>query len=221
MNVACIDLEGVLTPEMWPHIGKVAGTSKFAITTREEPDYPRLMQLRIALLRQHGLKLEDVQRIIATLPLLDGAADFLSALRRDYRVLIVSDAFVELASHFGHLLGEPELQCHRLWIAPDGFIDGCRFLPRRGKEETVRLLQCAGHRTLAVGDAFNDLEMLRTADFGLLFRPSRQTLDAASDLPVTRSYGEILQAVAKACNKDQQQAGSNTGARRNSTLPNF
>lgn len=198
MNIACIDLEGVLAPEMWPHIGQAAGISGLAVTTREEPDYPRLMQRRLALLRQHGLKLVDVQRIVATLPALDGAADFLSALRRDYRVLVVSDAFEELAGHFGGLLGETELQCHRLSIAPDGFIDGCCFLPRRGKEETVRLLQGAGHRTLAVGDAFNDLAMLPTADFGLLFRPSRQTLHAARDLPVTGNYGEILQAVAKA-----------------------
>lgn len=191
-NVACVDLEGVLAPEMWPFIGSCAGIPGLKITTREEPDYYSLMVHRIALLRKHGLKLRHVQDIVATLPLLDGAADFLAALRRRYRVLIVSDAFMEFAAHFGSLLGSPELQCHRLSVDPDGFIDSCLFLPRRGKEETVRRLQEEGHRVLAIGDAFNDLAMLRTADRGFLFRPSPQTLDSAPDLCVARHYGEIL-----------------------------
>ena len=191
-NIACIDLEGVLAPEMWPFIGACAGIPGLKITTREEPDYYSLMVHRIALLRKHGLTLRDVQEIVASLPPLDGAADFLTALRPHYRVLIVSDAFMEFAAHFGSLLGSPELQCHRLSVDPDGFIDSCLFLPRRGKEETVQRLQAGGHRVLAVGDAFNDLAMLRAADRGFLFRPSRQTLDAAPDLRVVRHYGEIL-----------------------------
>jgi phosphoserine/homoserine phosphotransferase len=156
------------------------------------------MRHRIALLRLHALKLTDVQRIVATLPALEGAADFLSVLRHDYHVLVVSDAFMELVGHFSVELGAPELQCHQLHVAPDGFIDDVHLLPRRGKEETVRMLKRAGHRTLAVGDAFNDLAMLRTADLGLLFRPSPQTLQAAHDLPVAHSYDEVLQAIEKA-----------------------
>ncbi|MGS0743150.1 bifunctional phosphoserine phosphatase/homoserine phosphotransferase ThrH [Glaciimonas sp. GG7] len=195
MNIACIDLEGVLAPEMWPHIGLCAGIPGLAITTREEPDYPQLMRRRIALLRQHGLKLIDVQRIVATLPVLDGAADFVSALSRNYRVLVVSDAFIELAVQFCVPLGAPEFQCHRLSVANDGLIDGCHFLPRRGKEETVRVFQEAGHHILAVGDAFNDLAMLHLADLGFLFRPSQQTVNAAGDLQVVGSYDEILCAV--------------------------
>jgi phosphoserine/homoserine phosphotransferase len=191
-NVACVDLEGVLAPEMWPFIGACAGIPGLQITTREEPDYYSLMVHRIALLRQHGLTLRDVQEIVATLPLLDGAAAFLAALRPHYRVLIVSDAFMEFATHFGSLLGSPELQCHRFSVDAHGYIDSCLFLPRRGKEETVRLLREDGHRVLAIGDAFNDLAMLRTADRGFLFRPSRQTLDAAKDLCVVRQYDEIL-----------------------------
>jgi phosphoserine/homoserine phosphotransferase len=191
-NIACVDLEGVLTPEMWPFIGSVAGIPGLTITTREEPDYYRLMVHRIALLRKHGLKLRDVQEIVASLPVLDGAADFLAALRSRYRVLIVSDAFIEFAAHFGALLGSPELQCHRLSVGVDGFIDSCLFLPRRGKEETVQRLQQGGHRVLAIGDAFNDLAMLRAADRGFLFRPSRQTLVAAEDLRVALHYSDIL-----------------------------
>jgi phosphoserine/homoserine phosphotransferase len=195
MNIACIDLEGVLAPEMWPHIGLCAGIPGLAITTREEPDYPQLMRRRIALLRQHGLKLNDVQRIVARLPVLDGAADFVSALGRDYRVLVVSDAFTELAAQFCAPLGAPEFQCHRLSVASDGFIDGCHFLPRRGKEETVRVFQEAGHHVLAVGDAFNDLAMLHLADLGFLFRPSQQTINAAGHLRVVGCYDDILRAV--------------------------
>ncbi|WP_332854141.1 bifunctional phosphoserine phosphatase/homoserine phosphotransferase ThrH [Duganella sp. S19_KUP01_CR8] len=191
-NIACVDLEGVLAPEMWPFIGSVAGIPGLKITTREEPDYYSLMVHRIALLRKHGLKLMDVQAIVAALPALDGAADFLATLRSRYRVLIVSDAFIEFAAHFASLLGSPELQCHRLSVDADGFIDSCLFLPRRGKEETVQRLQQGGHRVLAIGDAFNDLAMLRAADRGFLFRPSRQTLDSAQDLCVVRHYGDIL-----------------------------
>ena len=195
MNIACIDLEGVLAPEMWPHIGRCAGIPGLAVTTREEPDYRQLMRRRIALLRQHELKLVDVQRMVAALPLLDGAAEFVAALRRDYRVLVVSDAFMELVAQFGAPLGAPELQCHQLSIGSDGYIDGCRFLARNGKEETVRLYQEAGHHILAVGDAFNDLAMLHLADLGFLFRPSQQTADAAGKLRVVAGYGEILRAI--------------------------
>lgn len=196
MNIACIDLEGVLAPEMWPHVAKCAGIPALAVTTREEPDYPRLMRRRIGLLRRHGLKLVDVQRIVAVLPVLDGAAEFLRTLERDHRVLIVSDAFTELAAQFGQALGAPELQCHQLSVCRDGYIDGCRFLSRRGKEETVRLFQEDGHRILAVGDAFNDLAMLHLADDGFLFRPSQQTVSAAGGLRVVTRYDEILYAIA-------------------------
>ncbi|MES2074213.1 MAG: bifunctional phosphoserine phosphatase/homoserine phosphotransferase ThrH [Pseudomonadota bacterium] len=198
MNIACIDLEGVLVPEMWPHVGQLARIPGLAVTTREEPDYPRLMLRRIALLRRSGLRLVDVQRIVATLRPLHGAADFLAALRRQHQVLVLSDAFVELAAPFVAALGTVELQCHRLSVDADGFIDGCCFLPRRGKEETVQQLQQEGHRVLAVGDALNDLAMLRQADLGFLFQPSPQTLQAAGDLRVALDYDDILAAVARA-----------------------
>lgn len=198
MDIACIDLEGVLAPEMWPHVGQLARVPGLAITTREEPDYPQLMLRRIALLRRNGLRLVDVQRIVATLRPLHGAAGFVAALRRQHRVLLLSDAFVELAAPFAAALGVVELQCHRLSVDADGFIDGCLFLPRRGKEDTVRQLQQDGHRVLAVGDALNDLAMLRQADLGLLFQPSPQTLAVAGDLRVALDYDDILAAVARA-----------------------
>ncbi|SFM34712.1 bifunctional phosphoserine phosphatase/homoserine phosphotransferase ThrH [Rugamonas rubra] len=198
MNIACIDLEGVLVPEMWPHVGQLARIPGLAVTTREEPDYPRLMLRRIALLRRSGLRLVDVQRIVATLRPLYGAAEFLAALRRQHQVLVLSDAFVELAAPFVAALGTVELQCHRLSVDADGFIDGCCFLPRRGKEETVQQLQQEGHRVLAVGDALNDLAMLRQADLGFLFQPSPQTLQVAGDLRVALDYDDILAAVARA-----------------------
>jgi len=194
MNVACIDLEGVLVPEIWPHIGSCVGIPELAITTREEPNYLKLMCQRIALLHQHHLKLKDVQEIVASLSIFEGAASFLDQLREDFKVLIVSDAFIELAIHFSPSLGLPEIQCHSLSVDDAGYIDRCIFLPRRGKEETIRSLRKTNHCILAVGDAFNDLEMLRSADLGFLFRPSQQTLNSAGDLTVVTSYHEILHA---------------------------
>src|SRR5471030_1312694 len=149
---------------------------------------------RIALLHQHHLKLKDVQEIVASLSIFEDAASFLDQLREDFQVLIVSDAFIELAIHFSPSLGLPEIQCHSLSVDDAGYIDRCIFLPRRGKEETIRSLRKTNHCILAVGDAFNDLEMLRSADLGFLFRPSQQTLNSAGDLTVVTSYHEILHA---------------------------
>ena len=194
MDIACIDLEGVLAPEMWPYIGKTTGIAELKTTTREEPDYARLMQHRLALLRRNALKLSDIQKIVANLKVFDGATDFLDELGAQHRVIIVSDAFLEMARHFTQQLGNPEIQCHRFNISTAGYINSCCYLPRLGKEETVHQLQSAGHSVLAVGDAFNDLAMLRKAELGFLFKPSRQTQDAARDIQVANNYSEVLSA---------------------------
>jgi phosphoserine/homoserine phosphotransferase len=195
MNVACIDLEGVLAPEMWPYIGSCFGIPGLQRTTREEPDYYSLMLHRIMLLRKHNLTLDDVQNVVGTLAVYEQAAEFLDALRYHFRIVIVSDAFVEFAAHFCGQLGAPELQCHALSTDGQGYIESCVFLPRQGKEETVRLLQKEGNRVLAIGDAFNDLAMLAAADNGFLFKPSPETRKAAGSLRIAESYGEILQSL--------------------------
>ncbi|WP_297576534.1 bifunctional phosphoserine phosphatase/homoserine phosphotransferase ThrH [uncultured Deefgea sp.] len=195
MKIACIDMEGVLAPEMWPYIGRIAKIDELNITTREEPDYLRLMQLRISLLKKHGLKLTDIQDIVTNMPLLEGASDFIAQLHKNFRVIIISDAFIELIDHFVQQLGHPEVECHRLICDSDGFIERCHFLARKGKEESVAKFQTSGCQVLAVGDAFNDLAMLRTAEMGLLFQPSEQTQQAAPDLQVVRSYAEVLQLI--------------------------
>lgn len=177
---------------MWPYIGDCTGIFVLALTTREEPDYHKLMRDRISSLRDNRVRLSDLQQMIAKLPALEGAREFIAELKKKYRVIIVSDAFIELAKHFINLIGNPELQCHQLKISHDGYIEDCRFLKRSGKHETVEGLQADGHHVLAVGDAFNDLSMLRAADVGVLFCPSRLTSLAAPDLPIVASYDEVL-----------------------------
>lgn len=191
-KIACIDLEGVLIPEMWPYIGQIAGIPALSKTTREVPDYPQLMAQRITLLRQHGLNLQTVQKIVAHLPALPGAIEFLAKLREQYQILIVSDAFHDMVDQYRPAFGMPEFQCHRLHTDANGFINGCEFLPRAGKQDVIRGLQAQGYHTLAVGDALNDLAMLRLADQGFLFAPSEQTRRQAPDLTLAHSYEDIL-----------------------------
>lgn len=198
MDIACIDLEGVLIPELWPHIAERTGIAELALTTREEPDYARLVQRRIALLRYHGLRLRDVQRIVADAAPLPGAIGFIEALGATHRIVLVSDAFQDMILPLWDALGHPELRCHRFVCDAGGFIAGARYTRARGKHEVIEEFMAAGARTLAVGDAFNDLTMLRQATQGFLFRPSPETRQAARDLIVANCYDDILSAVIPA-----------------------
>ncbi|MBA1204453.1 bifunctional phosphoserine phosphatase/homoserine phosphotransferase ThrH [Pseudomonas capeferrum] len=195
-KLACIDLEGVLVPELWPAIAVRTGIRELFATTREIPDYDALMRQRIALLREHGITLSDVQRILATVEPFAGAVAFLQALEaRGYRVNIISDCFHELADPLLQALGEPTTWCHRLTADSHGFVSGCDYYPRRGKEEPVDKALAEGQRVLAVGDAFNDINMLRRATQGFLVNPSISTLDAAPDLRAVESLEEILELI--------------------------
>lgn len=182
MNVACIDLEGVLIPELWPHIASVTGVQELAITTREEPNSPRLVERRLGLLKQKNLRLRDVQAILADMTPLPGALGFLTALKSRWRLLLVSDAFEEMVRPLWLKLGCPELQCHRFVCDAAGSIQRAHYTRQLGKHEVINDLVANGCRTMAVGDAFNDLAMLRHADIGFLFRPSLQTLESSQDL---------------------------------------
>lgn len=197
VKLACIDLEGVLVPELWPKIAVHSGVKELFATTREIPDYDALMRQRIGLLREHGLSLAAVQGIIQAVQPFAGAAAFLQALEaKGYRVNIISDCFQELAAPLLHALGGPATFCHRLLTDDQGFVSGCAYFPRRGKVEHVENAQADGMQVLAVGDAFNDLAMLRRANQGFLINPSLATLQAAPDLPTVRDLGEILRQVA-------------------------
>ena len=222
MNIACLDMEGVLIPELWPHIAKVSGIDELAVTTREDPDYARLVERRIALLRHHGLRLSDVQRIVGDLRPLPGAVAFMAALRlsMNFRIVLVSDAFREMVLPLWRELGEPELRCHRLDCDAAGFISAAHYARQRGKVEVIEELALQGHYTVAVGDAFNDLPMLHSADQGFLFRPSELTLKQAHGLTVVSRYQDILTALHEPIVKFRQAIGSSSvvAARRQRSL---
>ena len=196
-KLACIDLEGVLVPELWPAIAARTGIRKLFATTREIPDYDALMGQRIALLREHGITLRDVQRILRAVEPFEGALEFLQALQgRGYRVNIISDCFHELADPLLLALGRPATFCHRLMTDDQGFISACDYYPRQGKVEHVDKALAEGLQVLAVGDAFNDIDMLRRAYQSFLVNPSISTLNAASDLRTVESLEEILELIA-------------------------
>ena len=195
MGIACIDLEGVLIPELWPYIAQATGIDALAITTREEPDYARLVERRIRLLRQNGLRLSDVQALVAKVAPLPGASEFLAALQPWFRIVLVSDAFEEMVLPLWHQFGRPELRCHHFICDAAGYVCTAQYVRLSGKHEVIDEFAAFGFRTMAVGDAFNDLSMLRRASIGFLFRPSLQTRLAAQGLKVAMAYSEILHSV--------------------------
>ena len=195
MDTACIDLEGVLIPELWPMLANATGIEELSLTTREVPNYRALMERRLHLLRQSNLRLVDVQHHIRAADLEPGAVEFLQALEQRCEVLLVSDAFSQMVEPITTRIGvRNTLLCHTFSIDGDGFIDRCLYASRQGKEDVVKQLQSKGRKVLAVGDAFNDLQMLRSADRGYLFRPSATTRLAAPNLPVIENYSQIEEA---------------------------
>lgn len=195
MKVACIDLEGVLMPELWPHLARQTGIEALAMTTREEPDYRWLMRRRIAALRSHRLKLRDIQAIVAALDPLPDAVEFLERIGDIWHVRILSDCFFELAQTALERLGNPVALCHRLVTDSEGYVVECAFAERRGKEDIVQRLVGDKVEVLAVGDAHNDIAMLRLATHGFLLRPSEHTRLAAPDITVVERLHEVLDAI--------------------------
>lgn len=198
-NVACIDMEGVLIPELWPHIAKETGLSEFNLTTREEPNYEKLMQSRIASLRKHGLRLADLQQLLSAVQLLPGALAFVQQLRQNFEVKLVSDAFVQMIKPFWQNLGYPDLRCHELLCDEDGFVTQAQYSRMHGKHEVVEEFLGQSKWVLAVGDAYNDLSMLRKASLGFLYQPSEKTAADARDVYVAAHYVQITDACARVC----------------------
>lgn len=195
MRYACIDLEGVLIPELWPILAEKIGVEALALTTREEPDLHRLMESRLGILRVRGVRLIDVLKILRDEKPLQGAQDFLGAMSQNFRLIFVSDAFAQMVVPLIEQFSIPaELQCHRFAVDHEGFIAQCVYLDRRGKEDVIKKLQKCGHEILAVGDAFNDIKMLETADISYLYRPSPLTALNAPHLTVVENYFEIAEA---------------------------
>ena len=195
MAVACIDMEGVLIPEVWPHIAIHTGIGELARTTREEPDYVKLVDTRIRHLWRAGVTMTQLQTLVRLLKPLPGAKEFLQAVSRQFRVVLVSDAFEELVASFLADLPACEVRCHHLLCDADGLPETASYARREGKHEVVAEFSALGLSTLAVGDAFNDLSMIRLATRGFLFRPSVITRACAPDVEVFTDYDELLDAV--------------------------
>ena len=198
MNLVCLDLEGVLVPEIWIAFSEASGIPELRRTTRDEPDYDKLMKWRLGILREHGLGLKDIQRTIATVDPMPGARDFLDELRSLTQVLILSDTFTQFASPLMRKLGWPTIFCNELEAAPDGTITGYRIRTPQSKLSTVKALQSIGFDTIAAGDSYNDLGMIQASRAGFLFRSTEQIRKDHPELPACETYEELLTLIRSA-----------------------
>ena len=194
MNVCCLDLEGVLVPEIWIAFAGASGIPELTRTTRDEPDYDKLMAWRMGILREHGLGLPDIQRVISTIDPLPGAKEFLDKLREKTQVIIISDTFEEFAKPLMEKLGWPTIFCNSLEVDENGMLCGVKMRCEESKLTTVRGLQSIGFDTIATGDSFNDLYMIRASKAGFLFRTTEAIAAANPDLPAYETYDELLAA---------------------------
>ena len=195
MQVVCLDLEGVLIPEIWIEFAKRTGITEFSRTTRDEPDYDRLMRYRIALLEQHGLKLADIQEVIAGIAPMIGAKDFLDDLRSRYQVVILSDTFYEFADPLMRQLGRPTLFCHRLVVDQAGFVRDYKLRQPDQKRHAVNALKSLNYQVIAAGDSYNDTGMLGAADAGFFIHPPDSIVLQFPQYPVNRSYAELKASI--------------------------
>jgi phosphoserine/homoserine phosphotransferase len=197
-TVACLDLEGVLVPEIWINVAERTGIAALRRTTRDEPDYDELMRGRLAILDEHRLGLPDIQAVIDGMAPLDGALGFLDWLRSRTQVIILSDTFAEFAQPLMRKLGWPTLFCHSLEVEPSGRVAGYRLRIADGKRRAVEALHGLAFRTVAAGDSYNDTTMLAAADAGILFRPPANVVADFPQFPVTSTYDELRAAFVRA-----------------------
>ena len=198
MYITCLDLEGVLTPEIWIEFANAVGMDEFRRTTRDEPDYDKLMKFRIALMKERGIKLPDIQAAIEKMELLPGAKEFLDELRSFSQVIIVSDTFKEFAMPIMKKLGWPTIFCNELTVDPDGTITGYRMRLDDSKFNTVKGLQSIGYDVISAGDSYNDLGMLSLSKAGFLFRSTDAIKAAHPEFEAFERYDELLAAIRKA-----------------------
>ncbi len=198
MNMVCLDLEGVLVPEIWIAFSEESGIPELRRTTRDEPDYDKLMRWRLGILKEHGLKLADVQNVIAKIDPLPGAKEFLDSLREVTQVVILSDTFEEFAKPLMKKLGWPTILCNNLVISEDGFISDFKMRCKDTKLTTVRAFQSIGYDTIASGDSYNDLDMILAGKAGFLFRSTEKIKNDYPQLPAFETYDELLSAIRAA-----------------------
>ena len=195
MNIVCLDLEGVLVPEIWIAFAKATGIPELERTTRDEPDYDKLMKFRIGILKEHGLGLKEIQETIATIDPMEGAKEFLDELRGLTQVVIISDTFEQFAKPLMEKLGMPTIFCNTLEVAEDGEITGFKMRCEKSKLTTVRALQSCGFETIASGDSFNDLAMIEASKAGFLFRTTDQIKADYPQYPAYTTYDELLAVI--------------------------
>lgn len=198
MDVVCLDMEGVLVPEIWIAFSKASGIPELSRTTRDEPDYDKLMRWRLGILKEHGLGLKEIQDVISTIDPLPGAKEFLDELRKDAQVIILSDTFTQFAMPLMAKLGFPTLFCNTLEVAEDGEITGFKMRIENSKLTTVKKLQEMGFDTIAAGDSFNDLGMIRASRAGFLFRSTEKIKSDNPDLPAFEEFDDFLHAIRSA-----------------------
>ena len=198
MNIVCLDLEGVLVPEIWIAFAKESGISELTRTTRDEPDYNKLMRWRLDTLQSHGMKLKDIQAVIAKIDPLPGAKEFLDTLRGLTQVVIVSDTFTQFAKPLIEKLGQPSLFCNELVVAEDGTITDFKMRVENSKLTTVKGLQSIGYETIAAGDSYNDLGMILNSKAGFLFKSTDKIKADYPDLPAFEEFDDLLNAIKSA-----------------------
>ena len=198
MNVVCLDLEGVLVPEIWIAFAEATGIPDFRRTTRDEPDYDKLMHYRLDLLDRHGFKLGQIQDVIGSMRPLIGAEEFLDQLRERTQVLILSDTFDQFSRPLMKKLNWPAIFCNSLEVAPDGRVTGYKMRCPQSKLTTVKALQSCGFDTIAAGDSFNDLAMIRASKAGFLFRSTEQIKRDNPDIPAFETYDDFLKGIFNA-----------------------
>ena len=198
MYITCLDMEGVLVPEIWIAFAEASGIPELKRTTRDEPDYDKLMHWRLGVLKEHGLGLKEIQETIAAIDPLPGAKEFLDELRSFTQVLILSDTFEQFAQPLMKKLGWPTLFCNTLEVAPDGMITGFKMRCPQSKLTTVKALQSIGYDTIASGDSFNDLGMIQAGKAGFLFRSTEQIKADYPQIPAYEAFGDLLAAIRAA-----------------------
>lgn len=198
MYVTCLDLEGVLVPEIWIEFAEATNIPELKRTTRDEPDYAKLMAYRIAILEEHGLGLKEIQEVISTLDPMPGAKEFLDALRAEGQVIIISDTFSQFAAPLMKKLGWPTIFCNELVVADDGKITGYKMRCEPSKLTTVKALHSCGLETVAAGDSHNDLGMIKASKAGFLFKSTDAIKAENPDIPALETYDELLEAIRKA-----------------------
>lgn len=195
MDIVCLDMEGVLVPEIWIAFSKASGIPELKRTTRDEPDYNKLMNWRLGILKEHGLGLKEVQDVIATIDPLPGAKEFLDELRKLTQVIIISDTFTQFAGPLMAKLGYPTLFCNSLEVAPNGEITGFKMRIENSKLSTVKALQSIGYNTIASGDSYNDLGMIKASKAGFLFKSTPQIIADNPDLQAFEEFDDLLAAI--------------------------